>query len=218
MRFIKKGESPDFFEKEKAKVGLTSESKWAKFRKPCKPRLTEYLIKEQHGLCAYCECDLTSSVTSTETLRKRHLEHLAPQKRHPELRFSYQNLVVSCEGQFLSDKVIKERESCGHRKLNEYDESWFLNPTTEKEINQFFTFDPQDGSIRPAETNRTADAQKMIDILNLDAPYLKHARLSAKEVLIEHLASIEPDQAMLLLKSELESPREFISFLQGCFA
>ena len=218
MRFIKKGDSPDFFEEEKTAVGLSNESTWNEFQNPCKSRFTEYLVHEQHNLCAYCECDLTSPIDGQRTLRSRHLEHLAPQSNYPELRFSYYNLVASCNGQLLSTERIKEGESCGHRKLNEYHDSWFLNPVTEDAITQYFSFDAQNGSIDPAETNRTADAQKMIDILNLDAPYLKHARLSAKEVLIEHLASIEPDQAMLLLKSELESPREFISFLQGCFA
>ena len=217
MRFIKKGASPDFFEQEKTTVGLTSESAWNELQNPCKTALKNYLISEQHGLCAYCECDLTLSVTGSDTPRTTHLEHLAPQSKYPELRFSYHNLVTSCDGQLLTSKRVKEGESCGHRKENEYDESWFLNPVEDESVSQYFSFDPQDGSIIAADTSRTEDAQKMIDTLNLDAPYLRNARLNAKDVLIEHLTSIEPNQAELLLRNELESPREFISFLQNCF-
>ena len=218
MRFIKKGTSPDFFEQEKSAVGLTSESKWNEFQNPCKTDLKNYLINEQYSLCAYCECDLNIPIIRSDTPRSTHLEHLAPQSQYPELRFSYHNLVASCNGQLLSSERIKEGESCGHRKENEYDESWFLNPVKDEYISQYFSFDSQDGSILPTETDRAIDTQHMINTLNLNAPYLKNARLNAKEVLIQHLTSIEPDQAELLLRSELESPREFISFLQSCFA
>lgn len=218
MRFIKKGTSPDFFEQEKATVGLTSDSKWNEFQNPCKSRFTEHLVQEQDGLCAYCECDLTSPVTNSTVPRSRHLEHLAPQSEHPELRFSYHNLVASCDGQLLASERIKQGESCGHRKENEYDESWFLNPVNDPSISKYFSFDSQDGNILPAETNRSEDAKEMIRALNLDASYLKNARLNSKEVLVEYLTSLEPEQAELLLRSELGSPREFISFLKYCFA
>lgn len=217
MRFIKKGASPDFFEKEKAVVGLTVESKWNEFQNPCKSRFTDYLVQEQNGLCAYCECDLTSPVTGSDITRSRHLEHIAPQGEYPELRFSYHNLVASCDGQLLASERIKQGESCGHRKNKEYGESWFLNPVNDESISEYFSFDSQDGSILPAATNRSEDTQEMINILNLDAPYLKNARLNSKEVLVEYLISLEPEQAELLLSSELESPREFISFLKHCF-
>lgn len=218
MRFIKKGESPNFFEEEKSNVGLTSESSWNEFQNPCKTRLIEYLTEEQLGLCAYCECDLSQLVSGSEFLRSKHLEHLAPQSEHPELRFSYYNLVASCNGQLLLNQRLKANESCGHRKANEYDESWFINPTTEETVNQFFTFDPQDGSIKPAATNRAEHAQKMIQILNLDAQYLKDSRLNAKHVLLDYLSDLEPDQAQTMLNHEFTTPREFVSFLQDCFS
>jgi len=218
VRFIKKGESPDFFEEEKANVGLTAESSWGEFQNPCKTHLTEHLVREQQGLCAYCECDLSLPITGSESIRSRHLEHLAPQGEHPNLRFSYYNLVASCDGQLLSNQRIKAGESCGHRKANEYDESWFLNPTIEEEISHFFTFDPQDGSIKPADTGRTEHAEKMIKVLNLDAPYLKDARLNAKQVLLEYLATLESEQAQTVLNHELAISREFVSFIRDCFS
>ena len=217
MRFIKKGESPDFFEAEKVRLRLGPDSDWKKLRKPCKPRLKNYLIDEQHCLCAYCECDLSLLVTGTNKLRESHLEHLAPQSKYSDLKFSYHNLVVSCEGQLLSNQRIKKRESCGHRKANEYDESWFLNPTFEEEISEFFSFDSQDGSIHSAASSRAEHAQKMIDVLNLDAPYLKAARVNSKDVLLDYLASLEPEQSLEVLNHELTTPREFVSFLQNCF-
>ena len=217
MRFIKKGESPSFFEEEKANVGLTIESSWREFQNPCKTRLTKYLVQEQHGLCAYCECDLSLPVIDSDSIRSKHLEHLAPQGEHPNLRFSYHNLVASCDGQLLLNQRIKASESCGHRKANEYDESWFLNPTIQEDINHSFSFDPQDGSIKPANTDRIAHAKNMIEILNLDAPYLKDARLNAKQVLLEYLSTLEPEQAQTVLDNELTTPREFVSFLQNCF-
>ena len=217
MHFIKKGDSPDFFETEKTNVGLGSNSSWRELLNPCKSRLTDHLIAEQSGLCAYCECDLTLSVTGSDIARSRHIEHIAPQASYPSLRFSYANLVASCDGQLLSRQRVKTSESCGHRKANEYDESWFLNPTIEEEISDFFSYDSQDGSIHSAESSRSDHAQKMIDVLNLDAPYLKAARLISKGVLLDYLARLEPEQSLEALNHELNTPREFVSFLQDCF-
>ena len=218
MSPITKGTPPDFFEEEKERVSLTSESAWNEFQNPCKSSFTEYLVEEQDGLCAYCECDLTLPVTGSSTPRSRHLEHIKPQSDYPESRFSYENLVASCNGQLLVSERIKEGESCGHRKKNEYG-SWFLSPVNNEHISQYFSYDSQDGDIVAAETDRSEDAKKMINILNLNAPYLKNARLNSKDVLVEYMLSMpDPDQAELLLESELESPREFISFLEHCFS
>lgn len=220
MRFVQKGQSPDFFEQEKIHVPLNQTSKWNEFQNPCKGKLTEHLIEEQEGLCIYCECDLSSPVTGSTIARKRHIEHLAPQGSNEDLRFAYHNLTVSCDGQLLSRSRVKEGESCGHRKDDEYDEAWFINPTVDQNVTQFFTFESEDGSMLPAETDRHDHAETMIEKLNLDAQYLKAARLNAKEVMLEHLNSLEPEESeesLIFLDHELSQPREFISFLQSAF-
>lgn len=204
MRFIQKTQSPDFFEQEKHGTPLTS---WSSFRG--RKELKKFLLEEQHYLCGYCECNVSEN---------NHFEHIAPQDKYPELRFEYTNLIVSCEGKFFCDGKEQEKESCGHRKDNEYDEALFLNPVAIPDISSHFKFDPDTGQMLATENDAKNAANYMIRILNLDALYLRNARRNAKEVLLAHLNQLPPEQAMPILRAELATEREFISFLRFCFA
>lgn len=208
MRFIQKTQSPDFFEQEKCDVLLTT---WNSFQNPCKENLKNFLLSEQHHLCGYCECEVSSGTS--------HLEHIAPQddKKYPKLRFEYTNLIASCNGMFLCDGKMQHKESCGHRKENEFDEMLFLNPVSTPNISEYFKFDPETGQMQSVETSAKSAASYMIRILNLDAAYLRDARKNAKESLLESLSQLSPEQAMQILRSELASDREFITFLRYCF-
>ncbi len=209
MRFIKKIESPECFEEEKKLRGFGVNTAWKRFGNPCKKILTEHLKNEQNHLCVYCECNL-QGVDS-------HIEHLAPQEIYSHLRFDYDNITVSCAG--FDCESGKEKQSCGHRKNNEYDECLFINPIAEENIASYFSFikdGDDEGNILPAKMNveKIAKAEYMIRILRLDADYLREQRKAAKKSFIDFSISY-PD---IDLRSELETEREFISFLRYCFA
>lgn len=210
MRFIKKIQSPAFFEQEKCDFPLTEDSPWEDFKNPCKTRFKQFLVKEQHGLCGYCECDLSSTSS--------HIEHIAPRERYKHLKFSYENLLVSCDGRLLCSGAMKNKESCGHRKDNEYDDQLFMNPVELPEITRYFYFDSETGAIMPSKCEQDKAANYTIRVLNLDAQYLRSARLKAKEVLWENLSELPIEQAAIILRQELSTEREFISFLRHYFA
>jgi uncharacterized protein (TIGR02646 family) len=212
VRFIRKTRSPDFFEQEKCDFPLTEDSPWEDFKNPCKTKFKEFLVQEQHGLCGYCECDLSSTTTSS------HIEHIAPRERYKHLKFVYENLIVSCDGRFLCSGKILNKESCGHRKDNEYDELLFLNPVTQPDIAGCFRFDSENGAMSSSDFVNHQAATDTIRVLNLDALSLRNARLKAKEVLWENLNTLPIEEAEIILRQELSIEREFISFLRHCFA
>lgn len=201
MRHIKKTSEPACLQNNKA-----SFSNWGDFRNPCKAELKQSLLKEQDGLCVYCESDL-----SIED-RKSHIEHVRPRSRYPKLTFEYFNLVASCEG--ICSESNKGKQSCGHRKDDHYDEKCFLNPVECEDIAAHFKFDEEKGAILPSDKNPVA-AQHTIDVLNLNAPYLCNARRNAKQVFIDYFSRQFDFEK---LSAELNQPREFVSFLRYCFA
>ncbi|MEB4592817.1 retron system putative HNH endonuclease [Candidatus Thiothrix sp. Deng01] len=210
MRFIQKTQSPDFFEQEKCGFPLTEDSPWGDFKNPCKKMFKDFLAQEQHGLCGYCERDLSSTSS--------HLEHIAPRERYKHLKFVYENLIVSCDGGFLCQGKMLNKESCGHRKDNEYDEQLFLNPVQLPDISTCFHFDNETGAIIAASQASDEAANYTIRILNLNAPYVRDARMNARDVLLEGLSNLPIDQAETILRQELSAEREFISFLRHYFA
>lgn len=210
MRFIQKTQSPDFFEQEKYNFPLTEDSPWEDFKNPCKTRFKTFLAQEQNGLCGYCECDLDSTSS--------HIEHLAPRERYRHLKFSYENLIISCDGRFLCSGKTHNRESCGHRKDNEYDEKLFLNPAESPKITTYFRFDNGTGAIIASGKESDEAANYTIRILNLDAQYLRDARINARDALLEGLSNFPMDQVEVILRQELSIEREFVSFLRHYFA
>lgn len=208
MRYIAKNAVPECFEAEKQQRNFNENTAWKRFGNPCRAILTQHIKDEQNGLCIYCECDLTFATA--------HLEHLAPQGQYPHLRFDYQNLTVSCEG--FDCELEKSRQSCGHRKLSEYDEVLFINPVVEKDISGYFSFikdGDNEGAIIPTgdSEEKINRAEYMIRILRLDADFLRKKRKAAKKALIDFVLSY-PD---INIDSELSTEREFITFLRYCF-
>ncbi len=210
MRFIDKSESPSFFEEEKVGFPLTESSSWKDLQNPCKTYLKEFLTTEQSGLCAYCECDLSST--------KSHLEHIKPRSLYNNLKFEYTNLVVSCNGVFLCETDPQLGRTCGHKKENEYDEDLFLNPIELLGIGSYFIYDAETGAILPSEAVSTDSAKYMISLLHLDIPYLRDARKNAKDAIVELLSTPEyKDSIFEIIEKELSVEREYISYLRYCF-
>ncbi len=193
MRSIAKRPAPEFFLKASAKAKT-----WKRLAD--KPALRQHISTEQQGLCVYCEAKLDTE--------NSHIEHLAPQEYYPQLRFVYENLAVSCDG--YDAQCDKYKQSCGHRKNNEYEPELFLNPNTEKGLEQHFCYDKQTGEIQAVADNDKANY--MIDILWLNNKHLQLARLNARRALLKVFGQ-QPER----LKQSLGQSQAFISFLRACF-
>lgn len=211
MRYVMKGDSPDFFEDEKKQ--LDPKTTWDSLH--CKPRLRQYLIAEQSGLCIYCE--------HTVNQANSHIEHLIPQSHKPALRFEYTNLAVSCNGEQCDtaiDNALYDPEdihSCGHKKSDAFDRTRFLNPALETAIGDYFSYNKTTCAIE-ASTKGKTKANYMIDeLLNLDNPRLNNERSNARAALQKQLKARSSNPSIwrqylqyLLAKDNIA----FISFLR----
>lgn len=238
MRYVAKGKSPEFFENAKIKYQLDENKKWDDLPRSIKRKLKIVLWEEQFSLCIYCEgeiphpSDKNSCYERIDERRKlilqdekkiggedrtcSHIEHIKPKGKFPLLKFSYENLMLSCEG--IDDEDVKLRNSCGHHKDDErykddgFDEAKFINPVQDKGSASYFSFYPDTGKIYSSGIN-DFKANYTIDRLNLNARYLILKRLGAKQALLNFAVNYPNFD----IDSELSTEREFISFLRYCF-
>jgi uncharacterized protein (TIGR02646 family) len=210
MRYIKKNSSPDFFEQEKTQ--LNANAVWNELH--CKTQLRLHLIEEQKKLCAYCECGINEN--------NSHIEHIDEQSNNPTLRFDYQNLIASCNGD-LCNPELKENfhpedvHSCGHKKSNYTNSNQFLNPVAMRDIGEYFLYDKEVCSI--CGSGRDDDKAKYtIDLLNLDNPRLNNARYNAREALRNAVKKYSHSTPKHQISALLSKERPFISFLRFYYA
>jgi uncharacterized protein (TIGR02646 family) len=151
---------------------VTSEqatSRWSSFG--YKADVTQYLLAEQYGLCAYSE------VRPDQLGLDTHIEHIEPKSANPARTFDYSNLVLSA---LSSDdlKTIAETEVFGgHAKLSQYDALLFVS-CLQADCTRYFVY-LSTGKIEPSHslnTGEKAKAQHTIDLLNLNSPYLINLR------------------------------------------
>jgi uncharacterized protein (TIGR02646 family) len=164
MRYIKKGDAPDFFLKDTASLEL-----WKDYYSKKKRKLKKYILeKEQNWLCCYCEAKLDKDFEKEESdksLKLIHVEHIKP--KHIDvasLTFNYSNLAVSCDGKCFTNS--NHSESCGHKKDDEYNEKLFLDPTKVKNIRDYFKYS-DNGKIEPSELDKEK-SEYMIGLLKLE--------------------------------------------------
>ena len=123
MIYIHKGEEPEFLGEFKRKnPDKNYDSK--EFHTWIYP-LREKLCEEQNGLCEYC--------CSRISVEKSHNEHIEP--RNPGIFVSkrsldYNNIVASCQN----------KNTCGRKKENDYDEKQFISPLDRRCENVFSYF------------------------------------------------------------------------------
>lgn len=151
MIYIEKGEEPGFLLEFKRKnVGKTYDSK--EFQ-TYRGELTELLMKEQKGICAYCCGRIKKGKVHNEHIEPRH-SGIYESKRS----LDYTNLVASCN----------TKRTCGIKKENNYDEARFVSPLN-PECEEKFMYYPN-GTIVGDEYT--------IGLLNLNDYELRKARES----------------------------------------
>jgi uncharacterized protein (TIGR02646 family) len=161
--------------------------------------LIDALIEVQHGLCAYCEIDLT------ETPYDSQVEHFHPKcDRNNQINWTYKitNLFAACKGgtskiifgtgsKFYTSKRFlepeKENHSCGDPKANKIPgvDIELLKPSELPLISLFSI--SRDGKINIYEHNchqsgiNSVQVENTIQELNLNCARLKDARMEVFE-------------------------------------
>lgn len=129
--------------------------------------LRQILIRQQYGLCAYCESRVSND--------NSHIEHVEP--RHPSdgsIPFCNDwlsdNMVCSCNSE---EERVKKFQHCGFRKEN----SPLPFTPLGKRCERSFTYSA-DGGIVPRKAE-DSEAESVIKILNLNCSSLRNKRKAA---------------------------------------
>ncbi len=217
MRFINKLESPACLT-QLAKQHEMADQAWNTLQNPQKTKIHEQILqKEQQGLCAYCERKINQSEDS-------HLEHIYPQSSYKHKRFDYANLIVSCNGEQCLDidqHIYKDidHDCCGHRKDNQFEPAKFLNPVEQTDIEDYFIYDRETGSIK-ASNKQIEKSTYTIELLNLCSPRLNIERknaYAASQKAIKHVSLKQYKVKLKILLNAKEMP-SFVSYLRCCYS
>lgn len=133
-----------------------------------KQKIREKLYEEQYGLCCYCCKLLKYPYTNSEEF---HIEHFRPKSNtnYSHLGLEYSNLHLSCSG------YKSNRECCGHKKDDWFDEKLTVSPL-EENVEELFEY-TIDGHIKAAGGN--IRAIETIKNLQLDSFNLQRQRKTA---------------------------------------
>lgn len=134
-------------------------SRWSSFG--YKAEVTQHLLAEQYGLCAYSE------VRPDQLGLDTHIEHVEPKSLNPLRTFDYSNLVLSALSSDDLKAIGKNEAFGGHIKLNQYDALLFVS-CLQADCASFFVY-LSNGKVEPARTlsqNENDKAQYTIDLLN----------------------------------------------------
>jgi uncharacterized protein (TIGR02646 family) len=136
----------------------------------------QYLIDEQHGLCAYCQQTITNENSS--------IEHIIPKEFNIELSTCYYNLVAVCKTQ-LRDPTTGKFHCDKEKQSKLISPLIFVSNSDVTEIRNSSYFSAwADGTICPKsllEHEQKIQAEAFISVLHLNHTLLKASRV--KDVL-----------------------------------
>ena len=186
MRGSAKGREPEelcAWKKLQRDAGI--EPEYRALQRPVRDAMLRGLFVEQTGQCVYCGRGI-----SLNRLDSYHVEHFRPQKReeYRALELEYTNLFLSCG----PEAEHGPRETCGRKKGHWFDERCHIEPTPESCAERF-----QFRSSGDITGDGTAEATKMIEVLNLNHRELATERQNLIETLDQQLNEGEPEQDLL---------------------
>lgn len=141
---------------------------------PVKDELRSALVKEQHGLCAYCMSRIEAEAS------KMKVEHWKCQDHNPELQLNYGNLLGVCKGH---EGAAPKDQTCDTRKGNDDLKYNPCNPL--HDVFSKIKYDFKDGTLHASENDfdvQLSDVDEQGNyrgksVLNLNHPLLKRNRL-----------------------------------------
>lgn len=190
---------------------------WGDFDSNEKLKLHQHLLAEQQYICIYCQQSIPPKYAKNapgNPDHPSHIEHIRPRNLRPDLTFEYENLGVSCEG-FDTVMPVGSHDFCGHPKANLFDDTLFLHPFENQDIEDYFEYDIN-GKIKPSAKS-PAEARFTIGLLKLDHPTLDYMREQQYLMLIEEETTNGLDIADYLDETQPQLPK-FISMLKQLFA
>ena len=177
MRGSAKGDEPDTLRTWKADqraVGI--DLHYAELSRVALQATRQALYLEQTDQCVYC-----GRAIELEARTRHHVEHFRPRSRYPDRELAYANLFLSCGPQ---QPQGHPQPTCGNEKKAWFDETCHVEPAPEDACQGRFAF-ASDGRIRG---DGTLEADRMIDVLNLNHPELIAERSSLIEELDTELS------------------------------
>lgn len=176
MKHIQKGPEPHQLTEWKALENDNWQPDYSSMGSQLKDVVKSSLIREQGGLCCYCERRLM--------FKDSHIEHFVPQSNDDIDPLEYSNMLCSCQNRL--DKG--EPRHCGNLKEDWYDADLLISPLDPGCENRFSYI--EDGAIKPSETEDSA-ADITINKLGLNIPKLNDLRRKAIEPFIDDMLTEE---------------------------
>ena len=135
------------------------------------PELRSSLLEEQGYICAYCMRRIPhKDENSTETSR---IDHILSRDLHPNLKLSYNNMVICCPGAINNDFHCDKLKANNDITFNLFDDIFMKT----------LSYSSKDGEIKCSVTQYEDEINRM---LNLNNPLLKRNRqLTLAAIIIE---------------------------------
>ena len=155
-------------------TGDEATRRWDRF--DGKDELSQRLFELQFGLCCYTELNLTDF--ALENQMGFHIEHEMPKSKYPLKTFDFSNLLLSALSSEDLQQFSGQLQFGGHFKGNDFDPEKFISPHLTNS-RDYFVYSSSDGKVRPNLSLAESEQQKAqytIDLLNLNAPFLKAER------------------------------------------
>lgn len=187
MRFIEKGPEPREFIEWKACATEDWKPTYDMLGNPEKAIVKKALIRDQKGICCYCERKLVESDS--------HIEHIVPQSTEAgkNLSVDYNNLLCSCMNAMETGQPLH----CGKLRGDWYGPD-YLSPLSRDCENRFaYSFD---GAIK-AKNERDDQAKATIRKLGLDKEILKDRRKKALSPFFDPTVELTAEEIKKLAKA-----------------
>jgi uncharacterized protein (TIGR02646 family) len=169
MKHVSKGRPPAELEDWKALANADWQPAYADLQNPQKLALHRCLLAEQGWVCCYCGRRISQGDS--------HIEHFRPQKSHPDLALSYDNLHASCLRETprpeTPQPALPLPLHCGHAKGGRFDADLHVSPLDPGCEGRFvYTLL---GQMAPRQTGDPR-ASYMVELLQLDIAFLRNRR------------------------------------------
>ena len=159
------------------------EPEYQNLPRPERDAMESTLYTEQTGQCVYCGRRI-----SLDAHGKFHVEHFRPRSKYPDLQLDHANLFLSCGPEGKDG----HRQTCGGFKRSWFDEERHVPPAPESCAERF-----RFRSSGHIAGDGAPEAEKMIEVLNLNHRELVTERRTLIESLHEDLNGGVPEDDLL---------------------